>query len=478
MPVKPIAFEDYVRHDATALAAGLRRGEFSAAELVETAIARAEAVNPRLNAIAVPLFEAARAAAASAARDGAFAGVPFLMKDLNQGLAGVRLTHGSRAFRDHICPVDSETARRFKAAGLLILGSTTTPEFGLTVTTESRLFGKTRNPWNLERVAGGSSGGSAALTAAGVVPCAHATDGGGSIRVPASCCGLFGLKVTRGRNPVALGRTEGWSGLGVSHAVTRSVRDSAALLDATHGPEAGSRYVAPPPDGTFLGALARPPRRLRIALQRLAPSGVPLHPDCLAAVEDAARLCASLGHEVEEAQPALDAAALHKALLTVISVHTALTLATRETELGRPLDADEIEPITALLRASGRKTSAEDLVRADFACMAAAQTIGEFLMKFDMILSPTLAEPPVALGTLSLDVLPQQNAAAIGRFSPYTAIQNQTGQPAMSVPLHWNAAGLPIGVMFAGRLGAEQDLLALAAQLEQARPWFDRRPPI
>ncbi len=477
MSAGSIAFEDYVGLDGTALAAGVRNGEFCAAELVETAIARAQAVNPKLNAIAVALFDQARAAAA-AGPAGAFAGVPFLMKDLNQGLAGVRLTHGSRAFGDNVCQSDSESARRFKAAGLLIMGTTTTPELGLTVTTESLLFGKTRNPWNLERVPGGSSGGAAALTAAGVVPLAHATDGGGSIRVPASCCGLFGLKVSRGRNPVAMGRTEGWSGLGVSHAVTRSVRDSAALLDAIHGPEAGSRYVAPPPQGTFLSALDRPPRRLKIALQRHTAAGAPVHADCLAAVDDAARLCEQLGHVIEEAQPALDAEALRQALLTIISAHTAATLSARQIELGRPLAKDEIELITAVLCANGRKATAEDLIRADQACMTAAQTIGEFLTQYDMILSPTLGEPPVALGTVSLDANPQQNSEAIGRFSPFTAVQNQTGQPAMSVPLYWNAEGLPIGVMFAARVGAEQDLLALAAQLEQARPWFNRRPPI
>ena len=477
MRAKPIAFDDYVRRDGMALSEGVRRGDFSAAELVETAIARAELVNGKLNAIAIELFGQGRAAA-SGSPVGPFAGVPFIMKDLNQGLAGVPLTKGSRAFRDNICSCDSETARRFKAAGLMIIATSTTPEFGLTVTTESALFGKTRNPWNLERVAGGSSGGSAALTAAGVVPLAHATDGGGSIRVPASCCGLFGLKVSRGRNPVGMGRTEGWNGLGVSHAVTRSVRDSAALLDATHGPEVGSRYVALPPQGSFLSALERPPRSLKIALQRRTTSGVPVHPDCIAALEDASRLCESLGHVVEEAQPALNGAALHEALITIISAHTAATVSAREIELGRSLAKDELEPITSFLAAGGREATAEDLIRADLACMTAAQTIGEFMTRYDMILSPTLAEPPVRLGTLSLDIGPQQHGEAVGRFSPFTAVQNQTGQPAMNVPLCWNAEGLPVGVMFAGRVGAEQDLLALAAQLEEARPWFDRRPSI
>ena len=477
MRAKPIAFNDYLRRDGMALSEGVRRGDFSAAELVETAIARAELVNAKVNAIAIELFGQARAAALRSPV-GPFAGVPFIMKDLNQGLEGVRLTKGSRAFRDNICGCDSETARRFKAAGLMIIATSTTPEFGLTVTTESALFGKTRNPWNLERVAGGSSGGSAALTAAGVVPLAHATDGGGSIRVPASCCGLFGLKVSRGRSPVGMGRTEGWNGLGVSHAVTRSVRDSAALLDATHGPEVGSRYVAQPPQGSFLSALERPPRGLKIALQRRTTSGVPVHPDCMAAVEEASRLCESLGHVVEEAQLAVNGAALHEALITIISAHTAATISAREIELGRALANDELEPITGFLAAGGRKATAVDLIRADLACMTAAQTIGEFMTRYDMILSPTLAEPPVRLGTLSLDVSPQQYREAVGRFSPFTAVQNQTGQPAMSVPLYWNAEGLPVGVMFAGRVGAEQDLLALAAQLEMARPWFDRRPSI
>ena len=477
MRAKPIAFDDYVRLDGMALSQGVRRGDFSAAELVETAIARAEFVNAKINAIAVKLFDQGRAAASSNPV-GPFAGVPFVMKDLNQGLAGVRLTHGSRAFGDNICRSDSETARRCKAAGLIIMATSTTPEFGLTVTTESALFGKTRNPWNLDRVAGGSSGGSDALTAAGVVPLAHATDGGGSIRVPASCCGLFGLKVSRGRNPVGMGRTEGWSGLGVSHAVTRSVRDSAALLDAIHGPEAGSRYVAQPPQGSFLSALARSPRGLKIALQRRTASGVPLHPDCTAAVEGAARLCESLGHSVEVAQPAFDGAALQQALITIISAHTAATVSAREIELGRSLAKDDLEPVTGVLVAGGRKATAEDLIRADLACMTAAQAIGEFMTRYDMILSPTLAEPPALLGTLSLDLSPQQYGEAVGRFSPFTAVQNQTGQPAMSVPLYWNAEGLPVGVMFAGRVGAEQDLLALAARLEEARPWFDRRPSI
>jgi amidase/6-aminohexanoate-cyclic-dimer hydrolase len=477
MAVSPIPFEDYVRHDATALAAGVRNGDFTAAELVETAIARAEAVNPKINAISTPLYDEARAAAKEAL-SGPFAGTPFAMKDLNQGMAGVPLTNGSRAFADNVCPTDSETAKRYRKAGLLVIASSTTPEFGLTVTTESAIRGKTRNPWNLERVAGGSSGGAAALTAAGVLPMAHATDGGGSIRVPAACCGLFGLKVSRGRNPVGMGKTEGWSGLGVSHVVSRSVRDSAAALDASHGPEAGTRYVLEAPQSGFLAALDRAPRRLKIALQMKTWLGADPHPDCIAAIEDAARLCEQLGHSVEIAQPALDGAGLRKALVTTISAHLASTVAAREAQLGRKLTEDELEPVTQIMTAGGARASALDLIAADNIHMTAAQVMGEFMTGYDMILSPTLGEPPVPLGTVSLDMDPRLNGENIGRFSPFTAVHNQTGQPAMSVPLYWNAEGLPVGVMFAGRIGAEADLLALAAQLEQARPWFDRRPSL
>eukprot|EP01037_Dinobryon_pediforme_P016803 gene16803-16984_t len=477
MSARPIAFEDYVRHDATALAAGVRNGDFTPQELVETAIARAEAVNPKINAVATALYDQGRAAAGQPL-SGPFAGAPFVMKDLNQGLAGVRLTNGSVAFKDNVCKTDSESARRYRAAGLVFIATSTTPEFGLTFTTESALFGKTRNPWALDRIAGGSSGGAAALTAAGVVPMAHATDGGGSIRIPASACGLFGLKVSRGRTPVGMGRTEGWSGLGVSHAVTRSVRDSAALLDATHGPEAGSRYVAPPPHGTFLSALDRAPRKLKIAMQTRTWADAPVHPECEAATLAAAKLCRDLGHEVEEARPEIDVEALQRALIVTLSAHTAATVAARAAELGRDIGEDELELVTRLMAKNGAKALALDLIAADAARMTAAHVMGAFLKDYDLILSPTLGLPPVELGVVSLDVDPRTNAEIFAQVSPFASVYNQTGQPAMSVPLHWSADGLPIGVMFAGRLGEEALLLSLAAQLEQANPWFQRRPAL
>jgi Asp-tRNA(Asn)/Glu-tRNA(Gln) amidotransferase A subunit family amidase len=468
-----LSFEDYRRHDALGLAALIRKKEVSAAEVAEAAIARAEAVNPKINAIVEPLYDRARTAA-SGPLTGPFAGVPWAVKDLNHPIKGVRLTGGSRAFQDFVSDHDGESVRRWTAAGLNIIATSTSPEFGLTTTTESKLHGRTRNPWNLERTAGGSSGGAAALVAAGVLPAAHATDGGGSIRVPASCCGLVGLKVSRGRNPVGDGKTEGWNGLGVSHAVTRSVRDSAALLDATHGPELGSRYVAPPPDGTFLEAVARAPGRLRIAVQRKTFTGAPIAPDCLAAVDAAAKLCESLGHIVEEAQPDLDGKALGAAMGRVIMTHAAVAMDARADALGRRLTEDDMEAVTWAMVQIGRATTAAQLAQADAAFMAAAITMARFQEAYDVLLSPTLAQPPTPLGVVSLDHTLQDYGAAIGAFSPMTAIHNQTGQPSISLPLHWSAEGLPIGVQFAGRIGAEPLLLSLAAQLEQAQPWFDR----
>lgn len=471
-----LSFEDYVRHDALALAGLIRKGEVSAAEVVEAAIARTEAVNPKINAVVERLYDRARAAAASGL-EGPLAGVPWAVKDLGHEIAGVRLTSGSVGFKDYVASADSESVRRMKAAGLNIFATSTSPEFGLTVTTESTLNSQTRNPWDLGRVAGGSSGGAAALVAAGVLPAAHATDGGGSIRVPGACCGLFALKPSRGRTPVAVGRTEGWNGLGVSHAVTRSVRDSAAILDATHGPELGSRYVAPPPKGTFLEAASRDPGKLRIALQTTPANGTTVDPVCVEAARDVARLCESLGHIVEEAAPLIDGAALGRAMMTVTSTHTAAGFAARAKALGREMTAEDMEEATAGFVAIGRQATAMDLADADQAFMTAAIAMARFQESYDLVLTPVLAKPPVELGTIALNQPLQQYGANFGAFCPFTALANQTGQPAMSVPLVW-AEGLPIGVQFAARLGEEELLFALAHQLEQARPWFDRRAPL
>jgi len=470
-----LSFDDYVGHDAIGLAALVRKGEVSALEVVEAAIDRAEATHPKINAVVERLYDEARAAAPTLT--GPLAGAPWAVKDLGHEIAGVRLTSGSVGFKDYVAKADSESVRRMRAAGLNIFATSTSPEFGLTVTTESTLNGQTRNPWDLTRVAGGSSGGAAALVAAGVLPAAHATDGGGSIRVPGACCGLFALKPSRGRTPVAVGRTEGWNGLGVSHAVTRSVRDSAAILDATHGPELGSRYVAPPPKGTFLEAASRAPGKLRIALQLAPANGTPVDPVCIEAARDAAKLCESLGHIVEEAAPEIDGAALGWAMMTNTSTHTAAAFAARAAALGRPMTADDMEEATAGFVAIGQKAAAIDLAAADQIFMTAAIAMAKFQETYDLVLTPVLAKPPVKLGTIHLAQPLQAYGAAFGAFCPFTALANQTGQPAMSVPLFW-ADGLPIGVQFAARLGEEETLFSLAHQLEQARPWFDKRAPL
>jgi Asp-tRNA(Asn)/Glu-tRNA(Gln) amidotransferase A subunit family amidase len=469
-----MSFEDYVGHDAMGLAARIRNGEVSAAEVAEAAIARAEAVNPRINAIVERLYDQARAAA-RAGLSGPLAGVPWSVKDLGHEIGGVRITSGSRGFRDYTPVADSVSVKRMRAAGLNLLLTTTSPEFGLTVTTESTLHGQTRNPWNLERTSGGSSGGASAVVAAGIMPAAHATDGGGSIRVPAACCGLLGVKPSRGRTPVAVGRTEGWNGLGVSHAVTRSVRDNAILLDVMHGPEPGSRYVAPPPKGTFLEAAGRDPGRpLRIALQLTPASGAAVDPACLAAARDAATLCEDLGHQVEEAAPQVDAQALATAMTVVTSTHTAAGFAARAKALGRPMTPDDMEEATGGFVHLGQTYTALDMAAADQAFMTAAIAVARFQETYDLILTPVLSKPPVRLGEVALNQPLSVYGSRFGAFCPFTALANQTGQPAMSVPLYWSD-GLPIGVQFAARLGEEETLFSLAHQLEHARPWFDKR---
>ena len=466
-------------HDALGLAALIRHRQISVSELLEATIARAEALNPRFNFMAQNHYDFARAAIAAGLPQGPFTGVPWLLKDLNTNLAGELTEGGSRFYKGFRPTQTSELVRRHQAAGFVIFGKTCTPEFGLTGTTENKLTGDTRNPWEPGHIAGGSSGGAAAAVAAGVLPAAHATDGGGSIRIPASCCGLFGLKPSRGRVPMGPPRTEGWGGLSAHHAITRSVRDSAAILDATWGLEPGSRYAAPTPDGTFLSHVGKAPGRLRIALMTVPAAHSPVDPECLAAVHAAARLCESLGHHVEEAAPALDAAALGQAGFALIAPAVAADVLDRAKAAG--LDpAQLLEPITQAFVAYGRGMGAMDVHRANSAVQAAAITMARFMANYDVILSPTLAAPPLPLGRINLS--PDCDFATWGQraatFAAFTQIANFTGQPAMSLPLSMSAAGLPVGVQCLGRYGEEALLLRLAAQIEQAAPWIGRRAKV
>jgi amidase len=466
--------------DAMGQAELVRRGEVTPLELVEAAIARIERWDPRLNAVVTPLFEPAREAASGPLPRGPFAGVPFLVKDLGARCGGVRMTCGSAFLREFVPEQDSELVARHRRAGLVILGRTSTPEFGQSPTTEPALFGACHNPWDLSRTPGGSSGGSAAAVAAGLVPLAHANDGGGSIRIPAACCGLFGLKPTRARNPLGPDFGDmGWS-LGVEHAVTRSVRDSAVLLDATAGRREGSLgapHWAPEPARPFLQEVGADPGRLRIAFTTTAPTGVPIHADCVAAVREAAALCEKLGHEVIEASPSIHGPAWAEEFTVLWSANCAATIAYWGDVTRRTPTPDHFEPYTWALQEKGRRHSAMEVVRAQQRLQTWSLDVGRFFRSHDLWLTPTVAEPAPPLGTF--DAAPDDPLRPFHRgmeFVPFTPIANVTGQPAMSMPLFWNEAGLPVGTHFVARYGDEVTLFRLAAQLEAARPWAHRRP--
>jgi amidase/6-aminohexanoate-cyclic-dimer hydrolase len=374
---------------------------------------------------------------------------------------------------------DSDLVARYRRAGLVVVGKTNTPELGLSPSTEPVVFGPTRNPWNLGHSPGGSSGGAAAAVAAGILPLAHATDGGGSIRIPASCCGLFGLKVTRARNPAGPDVGEGWSGMGVGHAVTRSVRDSAALLDATHGPAPGDPYHAPPPARPFLQEVGADPGRLRIALATDASGGVPIHEECRAAAEAAGKLCQSLGHDVEIADPGIEHEPMWQAFEIIIAGNVAVAVAARARARGPAPDKNELEPATWRFLEAGWTLSAEDYARAVFILHRTGRQMARFMADYDVILTPTLAHLPPPLGQMTMAVEDVEAYAAMLRsYIPYTPIANVTGQPAVSLPLHWSQDGLPVGVMFAGRFGDEATLLRLSSQIEAAQPWADKRPAL
>ena len=469
---------ELARLDASAQAELVRRGEVTAVELVEAAITAIEQLNPVLNAVVTPTFERA-VDAARAEVSGPLAGVPYLVKDLIVEIEGVRFTEGSVFLKDNVSTFDSELVVRLRRAGLVLLGKTNTPEFGMAPTCEPVLFGPTRNPWDTARSTSGSSGGSAAAVASGMVPMAHGNDLGGSLRYPASACGLFGFKPTRGRNPLGPEYGDAVSGWAVEHALTRSVRDSAALLDATSGPAPGDPYPAPVAPA-FLGEVGRDPGRLRIAFTERTPEGVPGHPDCVAAVRDAAALCASLGHELVEADLPGLTPEVGSAIGTVFTAATAWILAYWVRRLGREPGGDELDPLTRAYWERGRRVSAADYLLAIEDCQAFSRLVAGFLTDVDLWLTPTLSTPPLELGEIVST--PDEPLRALERGGPTVAyagvVANITGNPAMSVPLAWNDDGLPIGVHFLGRFGAEATLFRLASQLEAARPWQDRRPPV
>jgi amidase len=469
--------------DATAQAELVSAGEATPGELVEAAIARVEELNPALGAVIHPLFDEGRAAAADSLPDGPFRGVPFLLKDLGAAFAGQPLHMGMRALKDagFRAPVDTYLAQRFREAGFVTIGKTNTPELGILPTTEPDAYGATRNPWDTSRSSGGSSGGSAAAVASGMVPIAHANDGGGSIRIPASACGLVGLKPTRQR--ISEGPLIGdlMSGLTAELVVSRSVRDTAAALDAVHGPAPGDPYVAPPPERPYTEELTAEPAPLRIGLTTTSLTDVEADPAVVAAAADAARLLESLGHGVEEAAPSgLDGDGLVDTFLTRWTAGQAAALANLGMVLGRELGPDDVEPLTWALAEAGRQRTAGQYLEAVGAHQLVTRMVAAwFESGFDLLLTPTLGEPPPPLGTFD-DAGPEPIAALLrARLTvAFVALLNVTGQPAISLPLHWTDEGLPIGVQLVAPYGREDLLIRVAAQLEQARPWSDRRPPV
>jgi amidase len=493
-------FSDYDRYDGLGLAELVRKKEVKPIELVEEAITRIETLNPQLNAVIYKMYDLARKSADADLPDSPFKGVPFLMKDILMAYGGAPLTNGSRFFKDFIPDHDSELVKRFKAAGIIVVGKTNTPEFGLVPITEPELFGPTNNPWDLSRTPGGSSGGSAAAVAAHMVPLAHASDGGGSIRIPASCCSVFGLKPTRGRNPMGPDFGEAWRGLVCDHVLTRSVRDSAAMLDATAGPDIGAPYYMASPSRPFLSEVGREPGKLRIAFTSEPFLGGVVDKDCVKGLEATARLCKDLGHDVLEAAPKIDGQAFAKAFLTIVYVETRATIEEGEVQLNRKASFEDFEPSTWVLGLLGKQCRAPDLSKALNLAQLIARQIGEFFREYDILLTPTLAMPPVTTGALqpkgvqamAMKLLGSLNAGGlismlsgidvsaqhVFGFMPYTPLFNVTGQPAMSVPLYWNDKGLPIGMQFVGRYGDEATLFRLASQLEKSRPWFEHVPPI
>jgi amidase/6-aminohexanoate-cyclic-dimer hydrolase len=473
------ALPDLDRYDGLGLAALVRQREVTAGELLDAAIARVDQRNPAVNAVIHRMEAQARAAVASGLPDGPFTGVPYVLKDLGALYAGTPTTGGSAFFRDAVADHDSEIVARLKRAGLVIFGKTNTSEFGLSTSVEPRLFGPTRNPWNTAYSAGGSSGGAAAAVAAGMLPMAHATDGGGSIRIPASCCGLFGLKPTRARTPAGPDVGESWNGAGIGHAVTRSVRDSAALLDATAGPDVGDPYWAPPPRGSFLAEIGADPGKLKIALTTTAWNGSAVDAECATAATNAARLCETLGHHVTEASPPIDEAARNAAMRLIIGAHTRATLELRGQALGRAPRAEDVETSTWAMAEYGRQVTASDYAKAIRVLHQTGRIVGRFFSRYDVLITPTMCTPPHKLGVLAQSGNdPQAYLEAILGTIAFTSPFNTTGTPAMSVPLHWSRHGLPVGVQFAAGFGEEATLLRLAAQLEKAQPWADRRPAL
>ncbi len=494
-----MAFSDYAKYDGLGLAELVRKKKVSPLELVEEAITRIETHNSKLNAVVLPLFDRARERAKGKLPDGPFKGVPFLMKDLMGMLEGIPTSQGNKLWKNIPAKVTSELAKRWEASGVIILGKTNTPEFGLTPYTESDTLGAAHNPWDTTRTTGGSSGGSGASVAARFVPIASGGDGGGSIRIPASACGVFGFKPTRGRTPTGPIIGEAWEGFAIEHVLTRSVRDSAAMLDATKGGDVGAPYVIQDA-GPFLPEVSKKPGKLKIAFSTKPMLGKNVHPDCVKGVEETVALLKKLGHDVLEDTPAINGEEYSLQFLTVIAAQIRADIEEAAEVADKKVSLNDFDISTFGVGLFGTILKASDYARAMRYLQMVSREIGDFFEDYDVLLTPTLNQPPVKIGALKPTPAEQSQIKMIARtgatwilqamgiikplaaqtfeFIPWTPVFNVTGQPAMSVPLHWNDEGLPIGMHFVGKWGDEATLFRLAGQLEKAKPWFDKAPAL
>ncbi len=479
-----MAFSFYETYDAVGLAELVASGEVSPSELLDEALARASVLNPQINAVTMLQEGVARRLIADGLPEGPLKGIPFLLKDLGAEAIDFPSNSGSRLFANTRYRLDSSIYARLKAAGLVTFGRTTSPECGVGPVTEAAVYGgPTRNPWNLDHTPGGSSGGAGAAVAAGIVPAAHGSDGGGSVRIPASCCGLFGFKPTRARLPDGPYVGEGWAGMAIDGFLTRSVRDTAVLLDVTQGPDLGAPYVAPPLEKSFVAALGRNPKELKIAFSTTSFfTGEPIDPACRTAAQQTASLLESLGHKVEEALPQADTRGMMEAWTKIVACGTALSIDSAIKKRGRALVDGEIEGIARGAMAYAGGISGADYLEAVGKVHAYGREMAAFLDRYDILLTATLAEPPAKIGRFNHTpedyVDYRMGPGRVFDYSPYTAAFNASGQPAASLPLHWTEDGLPIGIQLAAAFGKDEMLMGLCARIEEAAPWFDRRPPL
>jgi amidase len=471
---------EYACYDGLGLAELIRKKDVTAREVVETAVAGVENINPKINAIIEVYDDRVKQAEQLLIPGNAFSGLPFFLKDLGAAEAGKRQEKGSRLAKDYIAATDSYLTTRFKQAGTIILGRTTTPELGYAATTESILTGATRNPWNLNLIAGGSSGGSAAAVAAGILPVAHASDGGGSIRIPAACCGIVGLKPSRGRVSCGPDVDEGLFGLTQEFVVSRTVRDTAAMLDAVSQPAPGDPYVIMQPRQPYLKEVGAPTGKLRVAFTAESWLGVDVNAEIADNTRNIARTCEAMGHDVEDAKPQFELGPYFSALGVFWNSSMGYTCDQLARQMGRRVDDNFLEPITLAVYKNSKNISAADVIRARTALNTTRRKVGEFFEKFDLLLSPTTAQLPVSLDTIhqNLKIPLEQWYYGTSQFNAFTNLFNATGLTAISLPLCQTQAGLPIGIQIGARFGEEDLLIRVASAFEEALPWANRKPPV